>query len=78
LLLIALVMPFSIGGLGVREWVLVVGFQGLGIPASVSVSVGLVAFGLQVGLSLPWMLSHVLGPAKPGIASAAGKRVASK
>ena len=37
LLLIALILPISIGGFGLREWVLVVGFQGIGIrPRSAS------------------------------------------
>jgi glycosyltransferase 2 family protein len=60
LLLIALVLPISIGGFGLREWVLVVGFQGIGIPADVSVSVGILSFALQLAVSAPWVISHLM------------------
>lgn len=59
-LLVALVVPISIGGFGLREWVLVVGFQGIGIPAAVSVSVGILSFALQLLASGPWIVSHLL------------------
>ena len=70
LLLIALVIPISIGGFGLREWVLVVGFQGLGVPASVSVSVGILSFALQLVVSAPWILSHIFGWFVPRSATA--------
>ncbi|MEO1681209.1 MAG: lysylphosphatidylglycerol synthase transmembrane domain-containing protein [Pseudomonadota bacterium] len=61
LLLIALIAPISFGGLGLREWVLVVGFQGIGIPPAVSVSVGILSFALQLVVSAPWVLAHMAG-----------------
>lgn len=66
LLLIALITPISIGGLGLREWVLVIGFEGAGVPAEVSVSVGIVSFALQLIVSLPWVVGQAVHlPARP-------------
>ena len=56
LMLIALMAPVTVGGFGVREWVLVVSFQDLGIPPEVSVSVGILAFALQLAGSAPAIL----------------------
>lgn len=71
LLLIALMAPVTIGGFGLREWLLVVSFAEAGVAAAVSVSVGLVFFGLQIAVSLPAMFLAIL--ARPGAASAAAK-----
>ncbi|WP_167738188.1 lysylphosphatidylglycerol synthase domain-containing protein [Leisingera sp. NJS201] len=70
-LLIALMAPVTIGGFGLREWLLVVSFTEAGIPAAVSISVGLVFFGLQLLVSLPMMFIAIL--ARPGPASASAK-----
>ncbi|MEY8800937.1 YbhN family protein [Leisingera sp. XS_AS12] len=70
-LLIALMAPVTIGGFGLREWLLVVSFAEAGVPAAVSVSVGLVFFGLQIAVSLPAMFIAVL--ARPRAASATVK-----
>ncbi len=59
-LLIALMIPVTIGGFGLREWLLVVIFSQAGVPAAVSVSVGLLFFVLQVLVSLPAMLVAIL------------------
>lgn len=53
MMLIALMVPVTIGGFGVREWLLVIGFEAADIPADVSVSVGLLSFVLQLLISLP-------------------------
>lgn len=60
LLMIALIFPFSVGGLGIREWVLIVGFEGIGIPPEASISVGLMSFGLQFLVSTPWFVTFAL------------------
>ncbi|MEM7522890.1 MAG: lysylphosphatidylglycerol synthase transmembrane domain-containing protein [Pseudomonadota bacterium] len=53
LMLIALMAPVTIGGFGVREWLLVIGFESAGVPPEVSVSVGILFFALQILVSLP-------------------------
>ncbi len=53
LMLIALMVPVSIGGFGVREWLLVIGFERAGVPPEISVSVGVLSFALQIVVSLP-------------------------
>lgn len=53
LTLMALMIPISIGGFGVREGMLVVGFESAGIPAAVSVTAGVLFFALQMIASLP-------------------------
>lgn len=59
-LLIVLMIPITVGGFGVREWTLVIGFESLGIPAEVSVSVGILSFALQMLVSLP-AIAYVSG-----------------
>ncbi|MFD0981085.1 lysylphosphatidylglycerol synthase transmembrane domain-containing protein [Tropicimonas aquimaris] len=52
-MLIALMVPVTLGNFGIREWLLVIGFQSASIPADVSVAVGLVSFAIQTLISLP-------------------------
>ncbi len=59
-MLIALMAPVTIGGFGLREWILAVGFADAGVPAVVSVSAGLIFYGLQILVSLPSMLWALL------------------
>lgn len=52
-MLIALMVPVTVGNFGIREWLLVIGFQSAGIPADVSVAVGIISFAIQTLVSLP-------------------------
>lgn len=64
-MLIALMVPVTIGGFGVREWLLVIGFESAGVPSSVSVSVGILSFALQLLVSLPAILLVTLRKEDP-------------
>ena len=46
-------IPVSIGGLGVREGVLVVLFSSVGAPAEISIGAGLVSQVLQIFVAAP-------------------------
>lgn len=63
LLFLVMFLPVSVGGLGVRESALVFFFTPLGVPAAVSFSVGIVAYGLQLLFSAAvvaaWLLSRL-------------------
>lgn len=59
-MLIAMMAPVTIGGFGLREWLLAVGFSDAGVPAEVSVSVGILAFIVQFLVSLPAIATTLL------------------
>lgn len=65
ILLIALMAPVTIGGFGLREWVLVVLFAGAGSSEEISVAVGLSIFFLQLVTAAPWIV-QVLLPQRQG------------
>ena len=69
MMLIALIAPITIGGFGVREWVLVMSFEQAGVPPEVSVSVGILSFALQLLVSAPAILRVLIeshwGRARP-------------
>ena len=50
---VTVLIPISLGGLGVREAALVYFFRTIGVPAEVSVSVGLMFQFLQIITSAP-------------------------
>ena len=60
ILLIALMAPVTIGGFGLREWVLVVLFAGAGSSDEISVAVGLSIFFLQLVTAAPWIVQMLL------------------
>lgn len=67
-MLIALMAPVTIGGFGLREWLLTVGFADVGVPPEVSVSVGLLAFAVQILVSVPAIAQTILATrAIPGL-----------
>lgn len=53
IMFVAVLLPVSLGGLGVRETTLVYLFRTMGVAAEVSVSVGLIFHFLQIALSSP-------------------------
>jgi len=55
-LFVITLIPISIGGLGVREGVLVVLFSSVGAPAEVSIGVGLLSQVLQISAAVPVLL----------------------
>ncbi len=73
LVFVAVLVPVSIGGIGVREVALVYFFATVGMPTEVSVSVGLLFHGLQILCSVPGValwLAERRAPAEPPSARA--------
>ncbi len=70
LTLIAMMIPVTLGGFGVRELMLVASFEGVGVPAAVSVTAGVLFFALLMLASLPATVS-VLLPRRRGVDKAA-------
>lgn len=64
-LVVATMAPVTIGGFGLREWLLTIGFLDIGIPAEVSVSVGLLSFFIPVLLSLPAIVLTLMASRSP-------------
>lgn len=63
-MLIALMIPVTVGGFGVREWLLVLSFETAGIMAEVSIAVGILSFAIQTLVSLPPLLMLFLSRAE--------------
>lgn len=66
MLLVVLMLPVSVGGFGLREWLLVISFADVGVPTEVSVSVGILAFLLQFLVSVPAMIVTLLAGRNQG------------
>ncbi len=49
-------LPVSIGGLGLREGILVLLFSTVGVPAEVSIGAGLISQALQIAAAIPVLL----------------------
>ena len=60
MMIMALMVPVTVGGFGVREWLLVISFQAVGISKEVSIAVGLLAFTIQTLVSIPPLLALLL------------------
>ena len=56
LIFVAVLIPISIGGFGVREGILVLSFGTVGIDPEVSASVGVLSHLLQIAISIPVLL----------------------
>lgn len=55
------VLPITVGGLGVREWALVLFLHPLGVPDSRAVGLGLLVYGLTLAVSLLGAPSFAVG-----------------
>lgn len=55
------VLPLSVGGLGLREWALVLFLDPLGVPAGRAVALGFVVYGLNLAVSLAGAPSFAVG-----------------
>jgi hypothetical protein len=58
------VVPVTLGGLGAREWALVLFLHPLGVPAGRAVAFGLVVYGLNLLVSFAGAPSFALGGTK--------------
>ena len=56
LVYVAVLIPISVGGLGVREGTLIYLFGMVGVPPEISISVGLLSHVLQLVVGLPGLI----------------------
>jgi hypothetical protein len=68
------VVPITLGGLGAREWALVLFFRPLGVATGRAVALGLVVYGLNLLVSFAGAPSFALGGPKPSTRELSGDR----
>jgi uncharacterized protein (TIRG00374 family) len=73
LVFVLLFMPISLGGLGVRETSLLFFFAQFGVASEVSVSAGLLGYGLEMLMLLVGILIFLIGKKDAGQSSHAGQ-----